>query len=149
MASTGKRALRSCTCWQASSWQASSELVSLQHALQVYSIFQEKTSKGKIHTAGWAKSEPINPKVQQTKPQPKPQPKLQKSVAIKEKDINPEVKKPTTTQNQTGNNNTSKVNKNLMPPSNAQKRSSSMSFVGSESEYGIITSDSKKCKSKG
>jgi hypothetical protein len=94
-----------------------------------------------------SKSEPINPKVQQTKPQPKPQPKLQKSVAIKEKDINPEVKKPTTTQNQTGNNNTSKVNKNLMPPSNAQKRSSSMSFVGSESEYGIITSDSKKCKS--
>ena len=101
----------------------------------------KKISMFDVMPSNKSKSEPINPKVQQTKPQPKPQPKLQKSVAIKEKDINPEVKKPTTTQNQTGNNNTSKVNKNLMPPSNAQKRSSSMSFVGSESEYGIITSD--------
>ena len=107
----------------------------------------KKISMFDVMPSNKSKSEPINPKVQQTKPQPKPQPKLQKSVAIKEKDINPGVKKPTTTQNQTGNNNTSKVNKNLMPPSNAQKRSSSMSFVGSESEYGIITSDSKKCKS--
>ena len=47
----------------------------------------KKISMFDVMPSNKSKSEPINPKVQQTKPQPKPQPKLQKSVAIKEKDI--------------------------------------------------------------
>ena len=56
MASTGRRAPggKRALSWWAVAWQTSSELVSLYevvsllHALQVYSIFRGKTSKGKI-----------------------------------------------------------------------------------------------------
>lgn len=95
------------------------------------------------------KSEPIKQNIEQ----PKPQVKLQKSTLIKESNIKPQAQQ-TTTQNKVGNNNVgtkpnaniNKANKNLNVPSNAQNRSVSMSLVGSESEYGIITPETKKCK---
>ena len=102
------------------------------------------------------KSEPIKPKVE---PQ-KPQAKLVKATPIKEKDLKPEFKKQISQQpiatnlvvnNNTGtkprtNTNINKVNKNVNVPSNAPNRSVSMALVGSESEYGVISPEIKKCK---
>ena len=93
------------------------------------------------------KNEPIKQNIEQTKSQ------LQKTNAVKEKDIKSPTQQ-TTTQNKVSNNNTEKKpntninkgNKNLNVPSNAQNRSASMALVGSEAEYGIITPEIKKCK---
>ena len=96
---------------------------------------------------------PKNEPVKQNIEQPKPQVKLQKAAPVKEKDTKPQTQQ-TTSQNKCGNNNVStkpdanvnKGNKNLNVPSNAQNRSVSMSLAGTESEYGIITPETKKCK---
>ena len=96
---------------------------------------------------------PKNEPVKQNIEQPKPQVKLQKASPVKEKDTKPQTQQ-TTLQNKCGNNNVStkpdanvhKGNKNLNVPSNAQNRSVSMSLAGTESEYGIITPETKKCK---
>ena len=91
----------------------------------------------------------------------KPQVKLESSQVIKEKDKNNEIKKSpqeqTNIQNQTVNNNEDKPNsntntnnikenKNLKVQPNTQNRSGSSSSIGSESQYGVITLEIKKCK---
>ena len=116
------------------------------------------------------KTEPVKPKPKvetkeqikqpQTQPQqqqPKPNQKVEKT-NITAKDNKPVDKKPQTQQNNmqnkvnsnkpstNTNTNANKVNKNLNVNNSAQNRSVSMALSGTESEYGIITSESKKCK---
>jgi hypothetical protein len=96
------------------------------------------------------KNEPVKQNIEK----PKQQVTLQKAIPVKEKDMKPQTQQ-TATQNKGGNKNVgtnpntnvNKVNKNLNIPSNAQNRSVSMTLAGTESEYGIITSEIKKCKS--
>ena len=108
------------------------------------------------------KQENKQPPQQPPQQQPKQNPKTNNTV----KDNKPEEKKPqtkpNTAQNKANNNtntannnansnintNANKVNKVSNINNNTQNRSVSMSmaFTGSESEYGIITADSKKCK---
>ena len=91
----------------------------------------------------------------------KPQVKIESSQVIKEKDKNNEIKKSsqeqTNIQNQSVNNNEDKPNsntntnnikenKNLKVQPNTQNRSGSSSSIGSESQYGVITLETKKCK---
>ena len=131
----------------------------------------KKISMFDVIPEGKTKNEPVKPKPKQEnkKPpqqppqqQPKQNPKTNNTV----KDNKPEEKKPqtkpNTAQNKANNNtntannnansnintNANKVNKVSNINNNTQNRSVSMSmaFTGSESEYGIITADSKKCK---
>ena len=131
----------------------------------------KKISMFDIIPEGKTKNEPVKPKPKQenkkppqqpTQQQPKQNPKTNNTV----KDNKPEEKKPqtkpNTAQNKANNNtntannnansnintNANKVNKVSNINNNTQNRSVSMSmaFTGSESEYGIITADSKKCK---
>ena len=131
----------------------------------------KKISMFDIIPEGKTKNEPVKqkPKQENKKPpqqppqqQPKQNPKTNNTV----KDNKPEEKKPqtkpNTAQNKANNNtntannnansnintNANKVNKVSNINNNTQNRSVSMSmaFTGSESEYGIITADSKKCK---
>ena len=131
----------------------------------------KKISMFDVIPEGKTKNEPVKPKPKQenkqppqqpTQQQPKQNPKTNNTV----KDNKPEEKKPqtkpNTAQNKANNNtntannnansnintNANKVNKVSNINNNTQNRSVSMSmaFTGSESEYGIITADSKKCK---
>ena len=131
----------------------------------------KKISMFDVIPEGKTKNEPVKPKPKQenkqppqqpTQQQPKQNPKTNNTV----KDNKPEEKKPQTKPNtaknkannntNTANNNANsnintnanKVNKVSNINNNTQNRSVSMSmaFTGSESEYGIITADSKKCK---
>lgn len=131
----------------------------------------KKISMFDVIPEGKTKNEPVKPKPKQenkqppqkpTQQQPKHNPKTNNTV----KDNKPEEKKPQTkpnsAQNKANNNtntannnansnintNANKVNKVSNINNNTQNRSVSMSmaFTGSESEYGIITADSKKCK---
>ena len=131
----------------------------------------KKISMFDIIPEGKTKNEPVKqkpkqenkqPPQQQPQQQPKQNPKTNNTV----KDNKPEEKKPqtkpNTAQNKANNNtntannkgnsnintNANKVNKVSNINNNTQNRSVSMSmaFTGSESEYGIITADSKKCK---
>ena len=131
----------------------------------------KKISMFDVIPEGKTKNEPVKPKPKQenkqppqqpTQQQPKQNPKTNNTV----KDNKPEEKKPQTkpnsAQNKANNNtntannnansnintNANKVNKVSNINNNTQNRSVSMSmaFTGSESEYGIITADSKKCK---
>ena len=135
----------------------------------------KKISMFDVIPEGKTKNEPVKQKPKQenkqppqqpTQQQPKQNPKTNNTV----KDNKPEEKKPQTkpnsAQNKANNNtntannnannnansnintNANKVNKVSNINNNTQNRSVSMSmaFTGSESEYGIITADSKKCK---
>ena len=131
----------------------------------------KKISMFDVIPEGKTKNEPVKPKPKQenkqppqqpTQQQPKQNPKTNNTV----KDNKPEEKKhqtkPNSAQNKANNNtntannnansnintNANKVNKVSNINNNTQNRSVSMSmaFTGSESEYGIITADSKKCK---
>ena len=131
----------------------------------------KKISMFDVIPEGKTKNEPVKqkpkqenkqPPQQQPQQQPKQNPKTNNTV----KDNKPEEKKPqtkpNTAQNKANNNtntannnansnintNANKVNKVSNINNNTQNRSVSMSmaFTGSESEYGIITADSKKCK---
>jgi len=131
----------------------------------------KKISMFDVIPEGKTKNEPVKQKPKQenkqppqqpTQQQPKQNPKTNNTV----KDNKPEEKKPqtkpNTAQNKANNNtntannnansnintNANKVNKVSNINNNTQNRSVSMSmaFTGSESEYGIITADSKKCK---
>ena len=131
----------------------------------------KKISMFDVIPEGKTKNESVKPKPKQenkqppqqpTQQQPKQNPKTNNTV----KDNKPEEKKPqtkpNTAQNKANNNtntannnansnintNANKVNKVSNINNNTQNRSVSMSmaFTGSESEYGIITADSKKCK---
>ena len=114
--------------------------------ISIFDVMPEKKTK----------NEKVNHKVEQ----PKPQVKFEKTAPMKEIDLKGEVKKPQVlqkpTQNKPENKNVStkissgidnnKANKNLNLTKVNQNRSVSMSLVGTESEYVIITSESKKCK---
>ena len=132
----------------------------------------KKISMFDVIPEGKTKNEPVKPKPKQENKQPPQQPPQQqpkqnpKTNNNTVKDNKPEEKKPqtkpNTAQNKANNNtntannnansnintNANKVNKVSNINNNTQNRSVSMSmaFTGSESEYGIITADSKKCK---
>ena len=135
----------------------------------------KKISMFDIIPEGKTKNEPVKPKPKQENKQPPQQPPQQQPKQNPKtnntvKDNKPEEKKPqtkpNTAQNKANNNtntannnaknnansnintNANKVNKVSNINNNTQNRSVSMSmaFTGSESEYGIITADSKKCK---
>ena len=130
----------------------------------------KKISMFDVIPEGKTKNEPVKPKPKQENKQPPQQPKQNPKTNNTVKDNKPEEKKPQTkpntaqnkannntkTANNTANNNANsnintnanKVNKVSNINNNTQNRSVSMSmaFTGSESEYGIITADSKKCK---
>ena len=131
----------------------------------------KKISMFDVIPEGKTKNEPVKPKPKQENKQPPQQPPQQQPKQNPKtnntvKDNKPEEKKPqtkpNTAQNKANNNtntannnansnintNANKVNKVSNINNNTQNRSVSMSmaFTGSESEYGIITADSKKCK---
>ena len=131
----------------------------------------KKISMFDVIPEGKTKNEPVKPKPKQENKQPPQQPTQQQLKQNPKtnntvKDNKPEEKKPqtkpNTAQNKANNNtntannnansnintNANKVNKVSNINNNTQNRSVSMSmaFTGSESEYGIITADSKKCK---
>ena len=131
----------------------------------------KKISMFDVIPEGKTKNEPVKPKPKQENKQPPQQPPQQQPKQNPKtnntvKDNKPEEKKPQTkpnsAQNKANNNtntannnansnintNANKVNKVSNINNNTQNRSVSMSmaFTGSESEYGIITADSKKCK---
>ena len=126
----------------------------------------KKISMFDVIPEGKTKNEPVKPKPKQENKQPPQQPKQNPKTNNTVKDNKPEEKKPQTkpnsAQNKANNNtntannnansnintNANKVNKVSNINNNTQNRSVSMSmaFTGSESEYGIITADSKKCK---
>ena len=135
----------------------------------------KKISMFDVMPEGKTKNEPVKPKPKQENKQPPQQPPQQQPKQNPKtnntvKDNKPEEKKPqtkpNTAQNKANNNtntannnannkansnintNANKVNKVSNINNNTQNRSVSMSmaFTGSESEYGIITADSKKCK---
>ena len=126
----------------------------------------KKISMFDVIPEGKTKNEPVKPKPKQENKQPPQQPKQNPKTNNTVKDNKPEEKKPqtkpNTAQNKANNNtntannnansnintNANKVNKVSNINNNTQNRSVSMSmaFTGSESEYGIITADSKKCK---
>ena len=131
----------------------------------------KKISMFDVIPEGKTKNEPVKPKPKQENKQPpqqppQQQPKQNPKTNNRVKDNKPEEKKPqtkpNTAQNKANNNtntannnansnintNANKVNKVSNINNNTQNRSVSMSmaFTGSESEYGIITADSKKCK---
>ena len=131
----------------------------------------KKISMFDVIPEGKTKNEPVKPKPKQENKQPPQQPPQQQPKQNPKtnntvKDNKPEEKKPQTKPNtaknkannntNTANNNANsnintnanKVNKVSNINNNTQNRSVSMSmaFTGSESEYGIITADSKKCK---
>ena len=131
----------------------------------------KKISMFDIIPEGKTKNEPVKQKPKQENKQPPQQPPQQQPKQNPKtnntvKDNKPEEKKPqtkpNTAQNKANNNtntannnansnintNANKVNKVSNINNNTQNRSVSMSmaFTGSESEYGIITADSKKCK---
>ena len=131
----------------------------------------KKISMFDVIPEGKTKNEPVKQKQKQENKQPPQQPPQQQPKQNPKtnntvKDNKPEEKKPqtkpNTAQNKANNNtntannnansnintNANKVNKVSNINNNTQNRSVSMSmaFTGSESEYGIITADSKKCK---
>ena len=131
----------------------------------------KKISMFDVIPEGKTKNEPVKQKPKQENKQPPQQPPQQQPKQNPKtnntvKDNKPEEKKPqtkpNTAQNKANNNtntannkansnintNANKVNKVSNINNNTQNRSVSMSmaFTGSESEYGIITADSKKCK---
>ena len=131
----------------------------------------KKISMFDVIPEGKTKNEPVKQKPKQENKQPpqqppQQQPKQNPKTNNRVKDNKPEEKKPqtkpNTAQNKANNNtntannnansnintNANKVNKVSNINNNTQNRSVSMSmaFTGSESEYGIITADSKKCK---
>ena len=131
----------------------------------------KKISMFDVIPEGKTKNEPVKQKPKQENKQPPQQPPQQQPKQNPKtnntvKDNKPEEKKPQTkpnsAQNKANNNtntannnansnintNANKVNKVSNINNNTQNRSVSMSmaFTGSESEYGIITADSKKCK---
>ena len=131
----------------------------------------KKISMFDVIPEGKTKNEPVKPKPKQENKQPPQQPPQQQPKQNPKtnntvKDNKPEEKKPqtkpNTAQNKANNNtntannnansnintNANKVNKVSNINNNTQNRSVSMSmaFTGSESDYGIITADSKKCK---
>ena len=135
----------------------------------------KKISMFDVIPEGKTKNEPVKQKPKQENKQPPQQPPQQQPKQNQKtnntvKDNKPEEKKPqtkpNTAQNKANNNtntannnannkansnintNANKVNKVSNINNNTQNRSVSMSmaFTGSESEYGIITADSKKCK---
>ena len=115
--------------------------------------YTKKISMFDVMPSNKTKNQPVKQNTEQTKSQIKTQ---------KPNEVNTQNKKPqTTTQNNNVNNNvgtkpkttntTSDNNKNkktINAPAPAQNRnrSATVAVSGSESEYGIITSDSKKCK---
>ena len=135
----------------------------------------KKISMFDVIPEGKTKNEPVKQKPKQENKQPPQQPPQQQPKQNQKtnntvKDNKPEEKKPqtkpNTAQNKANNNtntannnannkansnintNANKVNKVSNINNNTQNRSVSMSmaFTGSESEYGIITADSKTCK---
>ena len=131
----------------------------------------KKISMFDVIPEGKTKNEPVKQKPKQENKQPPQQPPQQQPKQNPKtnntvKDNKPGEKKPqikpNSAQNKANNNtntannnansnintNANKVNKVSNINNNTQNRSVSMSmaFTGSESEYGIITADSKKCK---
>lgn len=115
--------------------------------------YTKKISMFDVMPSNKTKNQPVKQNTEQTKSQIKTQ---------KLNEVNTQNKKPqTTTQNNNVNNNVgtkpnttntasdnNKNNKTINAPAPVQNRnrSATVAVSGSESEYGIITSDSKKCK---
>ena len=115
--------------------------------------YTKKISMFDVMPSNKTKNQPVKQNTEQTKSQIKTQ---------KLNEVNTQNKKPQpTTQNNNVNNNVgtkpnttntasdnNKNNKTINAPAPAQNRnrSATVAVSGSESEYGIITSDSKKCK---
>ena len=125
-------------------------------------VIEEKKPPKKISMLDmFADSKPKNQQVKpQTQPQPQPQPKVEKKENKPPQTQQPQQQKPKPKIENTNNkqpptqqnkiNTVNKTNTNINTNTNAYKsppnRSVSMTLTGSESEYGIITLESKKCK---